>query len=149
MNQPTQSENEPRWKIPLELLTSLSGPEFEVSDGIINPEWVRYQHHMFMGDSEAEKNEKKQAIQEQLRLGILKLKQSPEKTKLVAKGPITQELKKFADNLKIDPNKIEKQNNFRPKIQDNKGQIRKLGPNDKCPCGSGKKYKKCHGRGQF
>ncbi|MEZ5360107.1 MAG: preprotein translocase subunit SecA [Candidatus Zixiibacteriota bacterium] len=24
----------------------------------------------------------------------------------------------------------------------------KVGPNDPCPCGSGKKYKKCHGRGQ-
>jgi preprotein translocase subunit SecA len=23
----------------------------------------------------------------------------------------------------------------------------KIGPNDPCPCGSGKKYKKCHGVG--
>jgi preprotein translocase subunit SecA len=25
---------------------------------------------------------------------------------------------------------------------------RKVGRNDPCPCGSGKKYKKCHGSGQ-
>ena len=25
------------------------------------------------------------------------------------------------------------------------GKTRKIGRNDKCPCGSGKKYKKCHG----
>lgn len=27
------------------------------------------------------------------------------------------------------------------------GKPKKLGPNDQCPCGSGKKYKKCHGAG--
>ena len=26
------------------------------------------------------------------------------------------------------------------------GKKTKVGPNDKCPCGSGKKMKKCHGR---
>ena len=25
------------------------------------------------------------------------------------------------------------------------GKPKKVGPNDACPCGSGKKYKKCHG----
>ncbi|MCH8161653.1 MAG: SEC-C domain-containing protein, partial [Chloroflexi bacterium] len=25
------------------------------------------------------------------------------------------------------------------------GKARKIGRNEKCPCGSGKKYKKCHG----
>ena len=25
----------------------------------------------------------------------------------------------------------------------------KVYPNDPCPCGSGKKYKKCHGKGKF
>jgi uncharacterized protein YecA (UPF0149 family) len=25
--------------------------------------------------------------------------------------------------------------------------VRKVGPNQPCPCGSGTKYKKCHGRG--
>ena len=28
-------------------------------------------------------------------------------------------------------------------------QIRKIYPNDPCPCGSGKKYKQCHGRQQY
>jgi len=26
--------------------------------------------------------------------------------------------------------------------------VAKVGRNDPCPCGSGKKYKKCHGRGE-
>ncbi|MCM2323011.1 MAG: SEC-C metal-binding domain-containing protein [Oligoflexia bacterium] len=25
------------------------------------------------------------------------------------------------------------------------GSVEKVGRNDQCPCGSGKKYKKCHG----
>jgi hypothetical protein len=25
------------------------------------------------------------------------------------------------------------------------GKAKKIGPNEKCPCGGGKKYKKCHG----
>ena len=28
----------------------------------------------------------------------------------------------------------------------NQEKIKKIGRNDPCPCGSGKKYKKCHGR---
>ena len=27
----------------------------------------------------------------------------------------------------------------------NGGKVKKIGPNEKCPCGGGKKYKKCHG----
>ena len=27
----------------------------------------------------------------------------------------------------------------------NRGKVKKIGPNEKCPCGGGKKYKKCHG----
>jgi uncharacterized protein YecA (UPF0149 family) len=27
----------------------------------------------------------------------------------------------------------------------NGGKAKKIGPNEKCPCGGGKKYKKCHG----
>jgi preprotein translocase subunit SecA len=30
-----------------------------------------------------------------------------------------------------------------------KRQVRKIYPNDPCPCGSGKKYKQCHGRAQY
>ena len=29
------------------------------------------------------------------------------------------------------------------------GRIRKIYPNDPCPCGSGKKYKQCHGRDEY
>ena len=33
------------------------------------------------------------------------------------------------------------------KIPAAKGPAVKVGANDPCPCGSGKKYKKCHGKG--
>lgn len=33
-----------------------------------------------------------------------------------------------------------------PVIQKNSNQINEVGRNDPCPCGSGKKYKKCHGK---
>ena len=32
------------------------------------------------------------------------------------------------------------------KLLKNMAESRKIYPNDPCPCGSGKKYKKCHGR---
>ena len=32
------------------------------------------------------------------------------------------------------------------KTQPVKRESKKIGRNDPCPCGSGKKYKKCHGR---
>jgi preprotein translocase subunit SecA len=31
---------------------------------------------------------------------------------------------------------------------DGRSSARKVGRNDPCPCGSGRKYKKCHGSGQ-
>ena len=30
-------------------------------------------------------------------------------------------------------------------LNQNNKQVKKVGRNDPCPCGSGKKYKKCHG----
>ena len=33
-----------------------------------------------------------------------------------------------------------------PAFYDENGRLRKVGRNEPCPCGSGKKYKKCHGR---
>ncbi|MDD5020908.1 MAG: SEC-C metal-binding domain-containing protein, partial [Endomicrobiaceae bacterium] len=38
---------------------------------------------------------------------------------------------------------VEKENNNKSKI--NAKDIKKIGRNDPCPCGSGKKYKKCCG----
>ncbi len=62
------------------------------------------------------------------------------------------QMQQFMRLLKEDPKNIAPHLNkgFRPKVKDNvTGKVRKLGPNDKCPCGSGKKFKKCHGRGKF
>lgn len=48
--------------------------------------------------------------------------------------------KKFIDAKKINQNLIQNLNNQKFLIN------KKVGRNDPCPCGSGKKYKKCHGK---
>ena len=54
-------------------------------------------------------------------------------------------VKKSNDNIRRkEVNHVKSYNNEqRPVINNSK--IKKVGPNDLCPCGSGKKYKKCHG----
>jgi preprotein translocase subunit SecA len=44
------------------------------------------------------------------------------------------------ENDYFDPSPAVKQEPIRAKP--------KIGRNDQCPCGSGKKYKQCHGQGQ-
>jgi preprotein translocase subunit SecA len=57
---------------------------------------------------------------------------------------IKNDLIKFLLNLNIVlPNEDEKREIKSEKIQ--KNQVTKVGRNDKCPCGSGKKFKHCHG----
>ena len=57
---------------------------------------------------------------------------------------IKNDLIKFLLNLNIVlPNEEEKREIKSEKIQ--KNQVTKVGRNDKCPCGSGKKFKHCHG----
>ena len=38
-----------------------------------------------------------------------------------------------------------KENNEGKKIENNNSDFKKVGRNEKCPCGSGKKFKHCHG----
>jgi len=67
----------------------------------------------------------------------------------ITKQPMAKTEKQ--NNLKTDDKKIEKKasspeasvtQNSKPETQNSK----KVGRNDPCPCGSGKKYKKCHGK---
>lgn len=80
-----------------------------------------FQIKMDGGDSPTEKVEQEQAKMEQVSLGILKVVQAPPPQ---VNAPI-----KIDDPQKLLP------------------LTKKLGPNDPCSCLSGKKFKKCHGKG--
>ena len=48
-------------------------------------------------------------------------------------------------NQKIDTTKVDVNNKKNDRKQISAKDIKKIGRNDPCPCGSGKKYKKCCG----
>ncbi len=57
---------------------------------------------------------------------------------------IKNDLIKFLLNLNIVVSNDEKSENNQEEIRKNKSE-KKVGRNEKCPCGSGKKFKYCHG----
>ena len=57
---------------------------------------------------------------------------------------IKNDLIKFLLNLNIVLSNEEKSENVQEKTKENKSE-KKVGRNEKCPCGSGKKFKHCHG----
>ena len=57
---------------------------------------------------------------------------------------IKNDLIKFLLNLNIVVSNEEKSENNLDKINESKTE-KKVGRNEKCPCGSGKKFKHCHG----
>ena len=57
---------------------------------------------------------------------------------------IKNDLIKFLLNLNIIVSNEKKNDNIQEKIKENKTE-KKVGRNEKCPCGSGKKFKHCHG----
>lgn len=147
-----QSENN-SWELSTEQLDTRSGPSIEEGELILTgPQWFTFKDKSGMsGDTPQETQEQRQAIQEQIDLGIIK--QRPRNTPVIAPnqmGALNPQMQKFMQQLKMSPNTVSSNNTtFRPKVIDQKtGKKRKLSPNDKCPCGSGRKYKKCHGRGQ-
>lgn len=153
----TETQNIPsenKWYLTEKQLDTRCGPGVEEGVPIQNgPEWFHFNNKNggLSGDTQQEITEQKQAIMEQIRLGILK--QTPRKeVPIIAPnqiGALNPQMQQFMQHIKMKPQSIPT-NNFRPKVIDQKtGKRRKLGPNDKCPCGSGKKFKKCHGRGQF
>ena len=58
---------------------------------------------------------------------------------------IKNDLIKFLLNLNIVISNEKKNENAQEEIKENKSE-KKVGRNEKCPCGSGKKFKHCHGR---
>ena len=57
---------------------------------------------------------------------------------------IKNDLIKFLLNLNIVVSNEEKSDNNSEEIIEKKS-LKKVGRNEKCPCGSGKKFKHCHG----
>ena len=57
---------------------------------------------------------------------------------------IKNDLIKFLLNLNIVVSNEEKSENSQEKLKEDKSE-KKVGRNEKCPCGSGKKFKNCHG----
>jgi preprotein translocase subunit SecA len=57
---------------------------------------------------------------------------------------IKNDLIKFLINLNIVISNEEKSENKQEEIKEDKSE-KKVGRNEKCPCGSGKKFKYCHG----
>ena len=57
---------------------------------------------------------------------------------------IKNDLIKFLLNLNIVISNEEKRDKNQKEIEENKSE-KKVGRNEKCPCGSGKKFKHCHG----
>jgi hypothetical protein len=112
----------------------------------------------FGGDTDKEKEEYRNAQIEQLKLGILKMQQAapqmPTTQMNFQGGSIGQPLQigKAVDFSELPvEKKIEKISN---KTLDSLmapigGKKAKIGPNEPCHCGSGRKFKRCHGRGQF
>ena len=58
---------------------------------------------------------------------------------------IKNDLIKFLLNLNIVISNEEKNESIKEEIKESKSE-KKVGRNEKCPCGSGKKFKHCHGR---
>jgi preprotein translocase subunit SecA len=54
---------------------------------------------------------------------------------------IQGELVQIVNNLKLRMGRDDEKNDIK-----NINQVKKIGRNDPCPCGSGKKYKQCHGK---
>ena len=57
---------------------------------------------------------------------------------------LKNDLIKFLLNLNIVLSSEEKKENDQKEIKEKKSE-KKVGRNEKCPCGSGKKFKHCHG----
>jgi hypothetical protein len=121
-----------------------------------------------MGESERETQEGQLAIKELAYMGIVTLIDRGNGQSAVVPSNMAQE---YINNMKLEQQKTQfnldwkvskpsemttvqqekeitkKQvNGIIESILGTKKQNSKVGPNDKCPCGSGKKYKKCHGR---
>ena len=118
MTEHSQSENKTFWELSENQLCSLVDPDLCYEPIEKQIQWFRNTKKFEGAETQQEIMEKKQATYELVQSGIVKVKKTPPKLELVNGN----------------------------KIKDKKGNLVKIGPNQPCPCGSGKKFKKCHGR---
>ena len=119
MTETIQSENKAFWELTDKQLCSLVDPELHYEPIDKQIQWFRNTKKFESAETPQEIMEKKQATYELIQKGIVTVKKRPPKLDIVGGN----------------------------KLKDAKGNLVKIGPNQPCPCGSGKKFKKCHGRG--
>lgn len=162
-----QLENE--WQLPVDFLESKTYlnhqmPNYEVPENFIK--LFNFQSSVPV-ETQEECNEKNKAIQDQVKLGILHESQVPQynivnestqfhpELQVSSTSPkITMLNGQFISSIQPKPkpqvdfiNEFIKKPNIKPIITTLFNNNKKVGKNEKCPCGSGKKYKVCHGRG--
>lgn len=140
MNQPENEQiTQDQWYIEDIYLQSYMavGEEFPTS-GLPDDRYKWFQMNINAPpESEQEKKEMKDAQMEQVRLGILKVQQPPQ----VQQQPFFQQQSNKIAGTFIPADIIN--GSLKQPVPTKK---KKVGPNEPCPCGSGKKYKKCHAR---
>lgn len=125
-----------RWGIPSDLLTLDIEEEPDETIDKKKIVWTQYKNST-PKETELEAKEKKEAIDEQVKLGILRIRNNNQQQKI----PNLNKPQKVSSTI------MNLANNGVPQKTNQTQKKKKIGPNEPCPCGSGKKYKKCHGRG--
>jgi hypothetical protein len=153
--------NPDKWHIPCELLsTDVPNPDDE-SDELIEDKdilWTQFVPvEQQAQETEKELAERKEAIQDQIKAGILKVA-APDIDKMLEQpflgdGRLNPHLAKMVQENTINKRWQKRRNGkgqevVGPTRPVSKARQKKIGPNDPCPCGSGKKFKKCHGKGK-
>lgn len=152
--------NESNWAIPVECLTAdVPEPEDE-TDELIKEGQIRWTQFVpaedQLAETDQEKKERQEAIQEQVKAGILKVS-APDieemiKQPFLGDGRLNPHLAKMVQENTINKRWKRRVNGKGQEVfgptRMSKARQKKIGPNDPCPCGSGKKFKKCHGRGK-
>lgn len=151
-----QPEN--KWELPEDFLSSKVNYDDKIVTYEKPPEILIFNFQTNVpAETDAEAKEREAATQEQIRLGILKVNNPQQQSSSNEYDPllklsISEPVITILNNNKIENNiKKETSAQFKNIINELLKPVQrinniKVGKNDPCPCGSGKKYKKCHGR---
>lgn len=73
-----------------------------------------------------------------------------EVTRIFMKAEIRQNVQReqVSQGTPVQPTEGDAKDNSRLNVKSQSVKVNKVGRNDPCPCGSGKKYKNCHGKGE-
>ena len=147
------------WLIKQELISPFTDKKGDLVEDVIPDEKFKWFQIVLPSstDSPAELKEKQEAQFEQIRRGIIKVHQQQPTEPQIISGIGTARIPGTCIPMNVvagpaQMNLAEPQQSS-SSIQNKKIQwptklVRKQSPNEPCACGSGKKFKKCHGRGQ-